>query len=85
AEIVDLWHDCLTLRDHIRSSDHSGPWHPVFRHRLIVGRNRHYDYALLAFAAFSVIAAIVVASFFWIFSGTPDEHRTDEGRRSVQR
>ncbi|QND23945.1 FUSC family protein (plasmid) [Rhizobium leguminosarum bv. viciae] len=69
AEIVDLWHDCLTLRDQIRSSNHAGPWHPVFRHRRIVGRNRHYDYALLAFAASSVIAAIVVASFFWIFSG----------------
>jgi len=69
GEIVDLWHDCLTLRDEIASGRHAGPWHPVFRHRQVVGRVRHYDFALIAFAAGSVVAGIAVACFFWIFTG----------------
>ncbi|MBB3561049.1 putative membrane protein YccC [Rhizobium sp. BK512] len=68
-EIVDLWQDCLTLRDEIVSGTHSGPWRPAFRHRQIVGRIRHFDYALLAFQAGAVVAGILVACMFWIYSG----------------
>lgn len=69
GEIVDLWHDCLTLRDQIRDERGSSPWLPAFRHRQVVGRNRHYDMAMIAFSSLSVIAAMIVASGFWILSG----------------
>lgn len=68
-EIIDLWQDCLTLRDQIARGQHSGPWRPAFRHRRVVARVRHYDYALIAFAAGSVVASTIVASIFWIASG----------------
>jgi uncharacterized membrane protein YccC len=68
-EIVDLWQDCLMLRDQIASGRHSGPWRPALRHRRVVGRARHYDYALLAFAAGSVVVGISAACFVWIATG----------------
>jgi uncharacterized membrane protein YccC len=68
-EIVDLWQDCLTLRDQIVAGGKGGAWWPVFRHRSVVGRNRHYDYALLAFSAGSVVVGTAIACFFWIFTG----------------
>jgi uncharacterized membrane protein YccC len=68
-EIVDLWQDCLMLRDQIVSGRHSGPWRPAFRHRRVVGRARHYDYALLAFAAGSAVVGISAACFVWIATG----------------
>ncbi|WFU03224.1 FUSC family protein [Rhizobium sp. CB3171] len=71
-EIVDLWQDCLTLRDQIVSGRQVGTWRPAFRHRNVVGRSRHYDYALLAFSAGAVVVGIAVACFFWIYSGWQD-------------
>ncbi|MBB4570704.1 FUSC family protein [Rhizobium leucaenae] len=71
-EIVDLWQDCLTLRDQIMSGQQVGAWRPTFRHRNVVGRSRHYDYALLAFSAGAVVVGIAVACFFWIYSGWVD-------------
>ncbi|MFT4184019.1 MAG: FUSC family protein [Rhizobium sp.] len=71
-EIVDLWQDCLTLRHEIVAGKQGGAWRPAFRHRDVVGRSRHYDYALLAFSAGSVVVGIVVACFFWIVSGWED-------------
>lgn len=68
-EIVDLWQDCLTLRDEITSGKHPGPWRPAFRHREIVASNRHFDYVLLALKAGAVVAGILIACAFWIFSG----------------
>lgn len=71
-EIVDMWQDCLTLRHEIVAGKRGGAWRPAFRHRDVVGRSRHYDYALLAFSAGSVVVGIVVACFFWIVSGWQD-------------
>ncbi|ENN86892.1 fusaric acid resistance protein region [Rhizobium freirei PRF 81] len=71
-EIVDLWQDCLTLRDQIVSGQQVGTWRPAFRHRNVVGHIRHYDYALLAFSASAVVVGIAVACFFWIYSGWQD-------------
>ena len=71
-EIVDLWQDCLTLRDQIVSGQQVGTWRPAFRHRNVVGHIRHYDYALLAFSACAVVVGIAVACFFWIYSGWQD-------------
>ena len=71
-EIVDLWQDCLTLRDQIISGQQVGTWRPAFRHRNVVGHIRHYDYALLAFSACAVVVGIAVACFFWIYSGWED-------------
>jgi len=68
-EIVDLWQDCLTLRNQIVAGGKGGTWWPAFRHRRVVGRNRHYDYALLAFSAGSVVVGTAIACFFWIFTG----------------
>ena len=69
SEIVDLWHDCLILRDQIKSGQHAGAWRPSFRHRRVVGRVRHYDYALIAFSAGSVVVGIFAACLFWIVTG----------------
>ncbi|HEX8049289.1 FUSC family protein [Rhizobium sp.] len=71
-EIVDLWQDCLTLRNQIVAGKRAGSWHPAFRHRDVVGRSRHYDYALLAFSAGSVVVGIFVACLLWIFTGWED-------------
>jgi len=71
-EIVDLWQDCLTLRDQIISGQQVGTWRPAFRHRNVVGHSRHYDYAMLAFSAAAVVIGIAVACFFWIYSGWED-------------
>lgn len=68
-EIINLWQDCLSLRDQLALGSNARPWLPTFRHRRVVARVRHYDYALLAFAAGSVVASTIVASFFWIASG----------------
>lgn len=71
-EIVDLWQDCLTLRDQIVSGQQVGTWRPAFRHRNVVGDSRHYDYPMLAFSAGAVVVGIAVACFFWIYSGWED-------------
>ncbi|NLS19967.1 FUSC family protein [Rhizobium sp. P40RR-XXII] len=71
-EIVDLWQDCLTLRDQIISGQQVGTWRPAVRHRNVVGHIRHYDYGLLAFSAGAVVVGIAVACFFWIYSGWED-------------
>ncbi|NLS07729.1 FUSC family protein [Rhizobium sp. P32RR-XVIII] len=68
-EIVDLWQDCLTLRDEIVSGRHFGPWRYVFRHHGVVGPARHYDYGLLAFAAGTVVVGTFAACMFWIWTG----------------
>ncbi|AYG58895.1 FUSC family protein [Rhizobium jaguaris] len=71
-EIVDLWQDCLTLRNQIVSGQQVGTWRPAFRHRDVVGHIRHYDYGLLAFSAGTAVVGIAVACFFWIYSGWAD-------------
>lgn len=69
-EIVDLWHDCLTLRDRIGSGRKFGHrWRPAFRNRRIVMPKAHHDYGLLVFKAGTVVAGAFVASLFWIFTG----------------
>ena len=45
-EIVDLWQDCLTLRDQIVSGQQVGTWRPAFRHRNVVGHSRHFGHSL---------------------------------------
>jgi uncharacterized membrane protein YccC len=68
-EIVDLWQDCLSLRDHVESGRQLGPWRPQFRHRRVVARARHYDYALLLYSAGSVVVATLLSCLIWIMSG----------------
>ncbi|WP_271896632.1 FUSC family protein [Candidatus Phyllobacterium onerii] len=68
-EIVNLWHDCLTLREEIAKGQYSGRWRPAFRHRQVVGRNRYYDYAMMFFSSGSVVAATLVAGLIWIQIG----------------
>jgi uncharacterized membrane protein YccC len=68
-EIVDLWQDCLTLRAQIETGQHSGGWRPAFRHRRVVGHVHHYDYALMAFSAGSVVVGTLIACAIWIFTG----------------
>lgn len=68
-EIVDLWQDCLSLRNQIESGRHVGPWRPVFRHRRVVARTHHYDYLLLLFSAGSVALATLLACWLWIATG----------------
>ncbi|MBZ9873247.1 FUSC family protein [Mesorhizobium sp. BR1-1-9] len=67
-EIVDLWHDCLVLRDRIAAGN---PHRPklAFRRRRTVVRIRHYDHGMMVFYAASAVAATLVASALWIYSG----------------
>jgi uncharacterized membrane protein YccC len=65
-EIVELWHDCLSLRDLISKRQHSGEWRPSFRQRRVVPRTRHYDYPMLAFSAGSAVLATLLSCFIWI-------------------
>jgi uncharacterized membrane protein YccC len=68
-EIVNLWHDCMNLQGQISLGRHKGPWRPAFRHRQVIGRARHYDYAMMLFQCGSVVAATLLASFIWIGTG----------------
>ena len=68
-EIINLWHDCLTLREQIAKGQYSGRWRPAFRHRQVVGRTRYYDYAMMLFSSGSVVVATLVASLIWIQTG----------------
>jgi uncharacterized membrane protein YccC len=68
-EIIDLWQDCLSLRDQIESGRQIGPWRPVFRHRRVISRTYHYDYALLLFSAGSVVMATFLSCCLWIVTG----------------
>jgi uncharacterized membrane protein YccC len=67
-EIVDVWHDCLILNAKIAEGDpRSGRL--AFRRRRTFARTRHHDYGMLFFYAASVVAATLVASAIWIWSG----------------
>nr|WP_210278135.1 FUSC family protein [Phyllobacterium myrsinacearum] len=68
-EIIDLWHDCLTLKEQIAQGRQAGRWMPAFRHRQVVGRNRYHDYALLFFSSASVVGVTFLACFIWIQTG----------------
>ncbi|UGY11611.1 FUSC family protein [Phyllobacterium pellucidum] len=68
-EIINLWHDCLALREQIARGQYSGRWRPTFRHRQVVGRTRYYDYAMMLFSSGSVVVATLVASLIWIETG----------------
>ncbi len=68
-DVVVLWRDCLSLRDHI-ARGHSAPIEDIameagsFAHA-----SRHFDHALLGLKAAIVVAGILVASAIWIVSG----------------
>ncbi|MDX3924999.1 MAG: FUSC family protein [Shinella sp.] len=68
-EIVDVWQDCLTLREQIAAGRQAGSWKPKFRHRRVVGRARYHDYGMILFATGSAVAATLLASLIWIETG----------------
>lgn len=68
-EIVNLWHDCLTLKEQIAQGRQAGRWKPTFRHRQVVGKNRYYDYPMLFFSSASVVIVTLLASLIWIHTG----------------
>ncbi|MGG7518227.1 FUSC family protein [Allorhizobium undicola] len=68
-EVVQLWQDCLTLRDTMGNPGQAGQFKPVFRERRIAAGARHYDHALLAIKAGTVVAGIFAACMIWIFLG----------------
>ncbi|MGA0565144.1 FUSC family protein [Ancylobacter sp. VNQ12] len=71
TELVNLWQDCLVLHAQIARGPAAGRWKPVLRHRPIIGRSRHHDHGLMAFAAGSAALATATASALWIASGWP--------------
>jgi uncharacterized membrane protein YccC len=66
-QVVDVWQDCLTLRDIITGED--GTWQPRFRHWRVGGTARYFDRGIMLFSAASAVGAIIVASVLWISSG----------------
>ncbi|MFB9910768.1 FUSC family protein [Rhizobium paknamense] len=68
-EIIQLWQDCLTLRDTIGGQTESGSFKPEFRERRLQLGARHYDHALLVVKAGTVVAGTFAACMIWIFLG----------------
>lgn len=68
-ELIELWEDCRQLQRRFELGDQAGRWHPVFRMRRTLGKVGHYDFALLAFQAGSVVLATIAAGFVWILTG----------------
>ncbi|MGV1827937.1 FUSC family protein [Agrobacterium vitis] len=68
-DVVELWQDCLTLRDHIASGGHAAETLPLLHTRRILTGSRHFDHALLAMKVAVVVVGILLACAFWIASG----------------
>lgn len=70
-EIVDLWHDCLVLRDQIAAGDLHRP-KLAFRRRRTIVRTPHHDHGIMVFYAASTVVATLLASAVWSYSGWPE-------------
>jgi len=68
-DVVELWQDCLTLRDHIASGGRTSDTLRLLHTRKVLSGSRHFDHALMAMKVGVVIAGILVSCAFWIFSG----------------
>jgi uncharacterized membrane protein YccC len=64
---VELWRDCLVLRDRIAKGRHASMDDLSDRHFSVA--SRHFDHAFLALKAGIVVAGIVLASAIWIVLG----------------
>ncbi|OWJ77795.1 FUSC family protein [Haematobacter missouriensis] len=67
ADLIDVWRDCGTLRDDLRSEQISRE-----SRRILSGIDwipPHRDHGMAALAAFAAVATIIVGSVLWIYSG----------------
>jgi uncharacterized membrane protein YccC len=71
AEWVDLWQDCRSLEQAIRSEDRK-PWRAVYRHWRLGRLTPFYDRGLMLYSALTAVSAILVSSVIWIFMGWQD-------------
>jgi uncharacterized membrane protein YccC len=67
VHLIDLWEDCLLLRDHIVAGRSRSPF--TLRYRPVLGRNRYYDRSMMAFIAASAAFATFTAGLLWMWSG----------------
>ncbi len=67
-DLVQIWSDCLTLRqDIVSGSRHSLRWRRYDVH--LKGRPMHRDYGMAFLSGFSAFLATCIASAFWVASG----------------
>ncbi|ATR81189.1 fusaric acid resistance protein [Pseudomonas sp. HLS-6] len=71
TEWVDLWQDCCTLQQAIRTEDLS-PWHAVYRHWRLGRLTPFFDRGLMLYSVFSTVTAIIAATTLWILLGWND-------------
>ena len=71
GEWIDLWQDMRTLLVAIETEDQS-QWRAVYRHWRLGRLSPFFDRGMMMYSSFSTIAAIVVASSIWIYTGWAD-------------
>jgi uncharacterized membrane protein YccC len=71
GEWVDLWQDCRSLQQAIRS-DSRTPWRAVYRHWRLGRLAPFLDRGLMLYSVGSAVLAIIVASVLWILMGWAD-------------
>lgn len=65
-DVVELWRDCLTLRDAIAAGSPSAHSVAIVAQRPLPSGVRHFDHALLAVKAGIVVLGILAACAIWI-------------------
>jgi uncharacterized membrane protein YccC len=71
GEWIDLWQDCRSLQQAIRSDDQR-PWRAVYRHWRLARITPFLDRGLMLYSVLTSVLAIIVASFLWILLGWTD-------------
>jgi uncharacterized membrane protein YccC len=71
-ELVDLLHDCRTLRRAIAADDDVSHVELAFRPEAGAARVRHRDHGVALWSGMGAIIAILVCCGFWIETGWPD-------------
>ncbi len=71
SEWIDLWQDCRTLQQAIRTDDQT-PWRAVYRHWRLAQIKPFLDRGLMLYSVMTSVLAIIVASVLWILLGWKD-------------
>lgn len=70
--LVNLWLDCVTLRQLITEEHPTTTWKPAYRHWPVGGTARYFDYGMIAFSAGVASLSTFAACFLWSQSDWTD-------------
>ena len=70
-ELIDLWQDCLVLRQAFAQAQVRDVPSLSYRARTLSQEARHYDHGLMLFAAGSAAIATILTGWLWLYSGWP--------------